>query len=395
MSTHPQASMPDEGRELAGDFVGDRLYNDLTAFVRNAPPHTRLASARTLAGKYGISPASVMLVVDRLAAAGLVYKVHGKGCFVAEARQNQPAAGETILFCYSQQAMPHLYYSNMRDAVIENATLLGYRLQVRPLIKKDGQTYSQEWLQIFRDLSGTDVAAMIVPWVEPGCAGPIRTLRPDLPVLVTQSLFPGQEYSSVMQDMFCHGYEAGRYLLENCGIRNLAAVHHGAAFLAGMRAAVAEFQPDAKLEAFSFDRLSYPAATAAALVRSGAAGVAFSEDIAAREFLRQAMELEPDFLETRRIIAHSNIEYNILPPPVARLENDGREFGATVMSTLHSLIRGRFPGKVSVGIKPRLRLPFTMPAPGPVTPPPLPMPPWENHLVADLAVGGIATHYSN
>lgn len=62
------------------------------------PPHTRLSSEAELCATYGVSRTVVREALNQLVVDGRVYKLQGKGSFVADRRQTQDFAGSNISF---------------------------------------------------------------------------------------------------------------------------------------------------------------------------------------------------------------------------------------------------------------------------------------------------------
>jgi GntR family transcriptional regulator len=71
---------------------GEQLRAILQGLIDTLKPGDPLPSERELAERYGIARMTVRGEITRLAAAGLVHRVQGRGTFVAEARVAQAAA---------------------------------------------------------------------------------------------------------------------------------------------------------------------------------------------------------------------------------------------------------------------------------------------------------------
>lgn len=76
----------------AGAPKGRQLREILEGLVAGLPPGSPLPSERELAERYGVARMTVRGEVERLAADGLAYRLHGRGTFVAEPRVAQAAA---------------------------------------------------------------------------------------------------------------------------------------------------------------------------------------------------------------------------------------------------------------------------------------------------------------
>jgi len=71
---------------------GQALRAILEELVADLPPGTALPSERELADRYGLARMTVRNEVERLTAEGSVYRLHGRGTFVAEPRIAQAGA---------------------------------------------------------------------------------------------------------------------------------------------------------------------------------------------------------------------------------------------------------------------------------------------------------------
>lgn len=71
---------------------GRELRTILGGLVESLPPGSPLPSERELAERFELARMTVRGEVDRLAAEGLVYRIHGRGTFVAEPRVAQAMA---------------------------------------------------------------------------------------------------------------------------------------------------------------------------------------------------------------------------------------------------------------------------------------------------------------
>jgi GntR family transcriptional regulator len=80
-------------RRLPRGPKGQALREILEGLVASLPPSSPLPSERLLAERYGLARMTVRTEVDRLAAGGSVYRLHGRGTFVAE-----PRVAQAVLF---------------------------------------------------------------------------------------------------------------------------------------------------------------------------------------------------------------------------------------------------------------------------------------------------------
>jgi GntR family transcriptional regulator len=83
----PTDSLP--ARLPDGQAKGQALRKIIAALVASLGPGAPLPSERLLADRYGVARMTVRSEVDRLVAEGIVFRLHGRGSFVAEPRVAQ------------------------------------------------------------------------------------------------------------------------------------------------------------------------------------------------------------------------------------------------------------------------------------------------------------------
>jgi GntR family transcriptional regulator len=80
-------------KRLPRGAKGQALREILEALVASLPPGSPLPSERVLAERYGLARMTVRTEVDRLVTEGAIYRLHGRGMFVAE-----PRVAQAVLF---------------------------------------------------------------------------------------------------------------------------------------------------------------------------------------------------------------------------------------------------------------------------------------------------------
>ncbi len=152
---------------------GQALRAILEELVEGLPPGTALPSERELAERYGLARMTVRNEIERLTAEGSVYRLHGRGTFVAEPRIAQ--AGALTSFTEDMLARGHVPGSTVTSTeVIEADGFLAAALEV-----KTGDSCFQ--LDRVRTADGRPMAIerVYLPLAEPGRdrAGRLRRTR--------------------------------------------------------------------------------------------------------------------------------------------------------------------------------------------------------------------------
>lgn len=115
---------------LPGDGAkGESLRAVLEELVGGLEPGAPLPSERLLADRYGLARMTVRGEIDRLAAEGAVYRLHGRGTFVAEPRVAQATAFSS--FTEDMRARGMVPGSSVRSAaVVEAGLFLASQLEI-------------------------------------------------------------------------------------------------------------------------------------------------------------------------------------------------------------------------------------------------------------------------
>lgn len=115
----------------AGQPKGQALREIIEALAASRGPGAPLPSERRLAEHYGLARMTVRTEVDRLVAEGVVYRVHGRGSFVAEPRVAQ--AGQFSSFSEDMRARGRVPGARVRTQVlVEAGPFLAASLELPP-----------------------------------------------------------------------------------------------------------------------------------------------------------------------------------------------------------------------------------------------------------------------
>jgi GntR family transcriptional regulator len=115
----------------SGRPKGQAVREIIEALATSLGPGAPLPSERRLADHYGLARMTVRTEVDRLVAEGIVYRVHGRGSFVAEPRVAQ--AGSFSSFSEDMRARGMTPGSIVRaQALVEAGSFLAGSLEVAP-----------------------------------------------------------------------------------------------------------------------------------------------------------------------------------------------------------------------------------------------------------------------
>jgi GntR family transcriptional regulator len=128
MAATDDAALP---RKLPRGPKGQALRAILEELVSALPPGAALPSERELADRYRLARMTVRNEIERLTAEGSVYRLHGRGTFVAEPRIAQ--AGALTSFTEDMLARGHVPGSTVTSSeVIEADGFLAGTLEVKP-----------------------------------------------------------------------------------------------------------------------------------------------------------------------------------------------------------------------------------------------------------------------
>lgn len=106
-----------------------QLKSTLLGRIENAAPDTKLNSVRALRDEFSVSQATVDKTLYELEQEGLIYKVQGKGTFVADRKKLETVRKGTIALVIPQINFSK-FFANIAQGVEDEAFKLGYQMIV-------------------------------------------------------------------------------------------------------------------------------------------------------------------------------------------------------------------------------------------------------------------------
>lgn len=327
--------------------ASDNLYRELREFVLANEPNTPLPSERKLAMRHKVSIAPVRKRLNRLVEEGLVYKVHGRGNFVAEPDRNVPVTGRIILVDTWGDSV-HSHYARRIRGMTVQARELGYDFQIVPC-KKTFCFVDIEY--VIEALQDDPNPAIIFPWLGTEYYEVLLLRLPlaQIVCITTECLLP--TVSSVVIDYYAMGALAGQYLAKmNC--QRIAVLKSSFKTDAGIRCGFSQFSRAPEIVGISDSMLGDAALTAREIIEMNPDGLAIFDDTVARRILNELERLSPDFAARLPVICAANKDDPILPARIPQIEVDGYLIGKNAIDTIYACQQGRLTPGVSIGIRP-------------------------------------------
>lgn len=324
-------------------FAGDQLEQELRKFCLKAPADEAIMPERKLANQYGISHGTVRRVLSDLLGEGLIYKVQGKGTFVA--RQAPSDTPSTVMFADTWENGHHPFFMGRLQGITLAAEAVGVRLEVFHF-----RAVQASYERLIQDLERQHVKGLIIGWVTEELMERIRATNPDLHIVVTASSCPVLGVSSAGVDYLGVGVGAMDYLNQH-GVSRPALVSFEpmSAFGAQTRAS----EVGLELQVLSVRAETDLAALRQDIQAANADGLAFDDDHIASKLL-PLLKLPADF----PVVSLDNVGSTLLPPGIARLEMDGQAIGRLILRHLDDRINGH-GAPTDLRLRPVLRFPRT------------------------------------
>lgn len=338
--------------ELTSPAVGDNLYRDLKKLIANLDADEKLASERRLSRKYGIAASTVRRVFDRFESEGLVYRVHGKGTFVAKGKSDRQDSRITIVFADQIHLTGHKFFSRRLEGITHQAARQKARLHLLPC-----SPYPVGGHEALLDaISADDVEGLIFPWIGDDLYREVIAIKPKLKIIGCASHLCKQNLTSVGVDQIAMGMQAWKYLSAR-GTNHIAVISTDHEFIAGVKQAACPRTGTCKhhLSIRLVEDDCDGKSIAAWLKENKADGVACNDDRLTMK-ARNAIAEGDDLLDMAWI-SHANAGEKLLPPKIARLEVDGYDVGQTLVQVIMAMIRDNILTGTDVRLHPRLVVP--------------------------------------
>jgi DNA-binding LacI/PurR family transcriptional regulator len=325
------------------------LAAELRHFCEHAHPHAAILAERKLAEEYGISHSTVRRVLAELQEDGLIYKVQGRGNFVAAAPPRAIAADQgVIVYGDSWKDPANRYRNQIVHGLVTAADTRNLRLEITIV-----DYHLEEGEAFWETVDRPEVRGLIVPWMPPKLYARLQRRRGNLAVVATASSHPPAGVAAVGVDYLDMGRQGALDLRELGGARPVAVcrVPHSAA---GYRLGVEEFGGTPAL--IPGEHHADPAETAARLLAADPTGVFFDDDVRAGAILEHCDAAAPGFSDGIHIVTHANVGNFELPAHATRLEIDGFTVGGLLVNVIDGIVSDTLSAQGSYAVRP-VRIP--------------------------------------
>ena len=342
---------------LKRTMAGETLYQALRRHCQSAQPGELIAGERDLALTHGVCRVTVRKVISRLVEDGLLVRRHGKGTFISD-RAISSRWAHQIIFTDDFPNLVHPYATSLLSGVLHQSEP-GIRIQAAHF---RGYLTDPVNRPLLDDIRRTETDGLILPALDAALYQVLKSANPGLRMVFTSSGVSLPDVAGVTWDRFDCGIQALRHL-RGQGAARLLFVHLPGGkrlVMDGARYEAGSGSPSVTVDELSEDR---NATTARRILESKPDGLAFTDDLQARDILRDLDNLSPGFSRRVPVIVLTNAGFDILPRHIARLEVNGYEIGTIAMATLKSLLSGGSAPGANIGIKVKLVAPEMAVAP--------------------------------
>lgn len=206
------------------DYIGEKEWT----------ADQKIPSENEMAEKFNVSRITVKKALDSLVEEGLIYRIQGKGSFIASSVQGEPSIYEVAATTKKKQqlkliaCLTPLLNSELSTTIFSTieSTLASKGYQMLFFQTHDSQQIEQEIVKKAIELG---VEGMIIYPVEGETYNEevLKLTLQDFPLVLIDRYFRGIEANSVCSDNFLGSYEAIQHLL-NIGHKNIGLIstHH-------------------------------------------------------------------------------------------------------------------------------------------------------------------------
>ncbi len=326
---------------LETSSAGSRLERELRHFCMQSAPNQAILPERKLAKKYDISHGTVRRVLSTLMEEGLIYKVHGRGTFVAEAtRATVDQSSLTIIYADSWGNLCHPHYARRLEGLSAAAVDSNLRLEVLYC-----GHHMERREHLAAELLRPQVAGLIAPWMTEESFTGFKRVNPRLQVVTTASFDPASGTCAVGIDYRWMGSTGWRYLIEQ-GSRRPLFVYQTAEARFGVESITDTAIDPLFLRVRAGETRVDPILSMIHDQKPDA--LLFDDDVVARSTLLALGR--PGF----PVASHHNVGDQQMPEWVAKLQIDGLIVGRLIMRSLRAMIDGDPLQDTSIRVRPKL-----------------------------------------
>jgi DNA-binding transcriptional regulator YhcF (GntR family) len=333
-----------EVNEKNDAFLVDQLYEIINKTVSSSSPGTMLPSERALARDYEISHGTVRVVLNRLVEEKKIYKVPGKGSFVAAFRYDDESR-RTIIYADPLYGQFHAFYSARLKGLLAAAEREGFRIQIV-------QHLGSSEIPV-KEIGRPDVCAIIIPWMPPAKYREMKKANPDLCILSGLQPLGFAGTTSVTINLEAFGKQACEFLL-NEGHKRVILVEH----LMGSYQGLMSFNAmrDGVMDIVRINSFTSADARSVffAVKDIQADAIVFEDDNVASFVISSMMAMDPEYLEKTRVVSSSNIGDDNLPEGVVKFEFDGHRIGEMMITIVEGMLKNHQFENMDIRLNPVL-----------------------------------------
>ncbi len=344
---------------LVGRAKTDSLYERFRTQIEMMRPGQRLATERDLAEQHGVSYSTLRRVMNRLRGEGYIYKVRGKGTFVAERTDEAKRDVPGVLYADPWIVQGNLFFIRCLQGVLDESQRQGLRLQVFRCT--DHSFGMPDVDQLLKEAKSGNVRGLLLPYAKPEIVARIFNDFPDMRIATMSTRYPPSGIASVILDYAAIGYNSVQHLADK-GAQRIVVAAATTMTIDGVRTAQMELANHGQeidvqvVNVTQHDPAGY-ATLAKQIMACDPDGIAFDDDRHTVATIPSLKQLQPGLLRQTPIIAQANEGEDILPPEIARLVVDSYEIGVVAMQILRRMVTENRSIGLVTHVEPRLQLP--------------------------------------